>query len=82
MVKFVSLCLDHLLLHKIYYFLQDLTGEVTILTYPNHTYLWTVGEGSFSNVVKGEWRKKSSAENEPPVSMILVLIAVTYRLTL
>lgn len=46
---------------------EDLTGEVTILAYPNHTYLWTVGEGSFSNVVKGEWRKKSSAKNEPPV---------------
>lgn len=45
---------------------EDLTGQVTVLTYPNQQYVWTIGEGSFSNVVKGEWRKKGAAENGPP----------------
>jgi hypothetical protein len=53
------------------HFLQDLTGQVTILTYPNQKYAWIIGEGSFSNVVKGEWRKKGAAENDPPVSISL-----------
>jgi len=45
---------------------EDLTGQVRILTYPKHTYPWTIGEGSFSNVVKGEWRKTLLPQNDSP----------------
>jgi len=37
------------------------------LKYPGQIYTWTIGEGSFSNVVKGEWRKKSASKTDPPI---------------
>lgn len=47
----------------------NLTGQVTILTKHGKTYLWKIGTGSFSDVMKGEWRKDSAAMNGPPISV-------------
>jgi len=35
----------------------DLTGQVRILHAPGQAYPWSIGNGGFTNVFKGEYRK-------------------------
>jgi hypothetical protein len=52
--------------------LQDLTGQVTVLSHPNENYQWVLGSGGFATVYKRQWHdsRESASKDGPPVGML------------